>query len=209
MNARSALSFHNSRARIPEWSCGAGERWLLSAPTGWGKTVWLHQLALLRDAGHSRVLWNGQIVTPHLVARYRRHWMYLPQTGFRAPETIRHHLDSVLSLHVNCGIDRAAFHAAFRSALAELGLERLEPERRLLADLSGGELQAASLVRAVLLGPEGLFLDEPTSAMDAELAQRVERWIGERYPGAWIWVSHDPMQTQRLREIGAKPVIGG
>lgn len=202
------IEFRNAKARIPEWRCEKGERWLLSAPTGWGKTVWLKQVALLRDAGSSEVHWRGTRVTPETLALYRSQWMYVPQTGFRSTETVAQHLASVLALRTHTALAAPKFLADFRAALATMGLGHVDPERRTLQDVSGGELQAVSLVRSVLLAPEGLFLDEPTSAMDAALAQRVEAWIRDHHLGAWVWITHDAGQAQRLLQTGSRSLRG-
>ena len=51
------------------------------------------------------------------------------------------------------------------SFLEEMGLERELLEKKPF-ELSGGQLQRASIVRALLMKPELLLLDEPTSALD-------------------------------------------
>ena len=72
-------------------------------------------------------------------------------------------------------------------------------------DLSGGERQIVAIVRALLLNPELLLLDEPTAALDAETTRRLERLLTAWYtfsegahPRAMIWVSHDPSQQASL-----------
>jgi len=51
------------------------------------------------------------------------------------------------------------------SFLEEMGLERELLDKKPF-ELSGGQLQRASIVRALLMKPELLLLDEPTSALD-------------------------------------------
>jgi ABC-type iron transport system FetAB ATPase subunit len=195
------LHFRNPSARIPEWSCEAGEKWILRAPTGWGKSQWLRQLALLKDADASELQWRGKPVTRAQAPLYRRHWLYVSQTPFRSPATVEEHLREVFSLtQVQDGME------TFRRAMEELGLEKIDLQRRLLAELSGGELQALALIRSVSLRPEGLFLDEPTSAMDLTLRLKTETWLLAHYPGAWLWVSHDEGQVERLGKAGARMV---
>ena len=69
--------------------------------------------------------------------------------------------------------------------------------------LSGGEQQRTALARAVLQGPELLLLDEPLTALDAELKERIvvylERMLAElRMPT--VFVSHDLADVRRLAE---------
>jgi putative ABC transport system ATP-binding protein len=199
----SLLRFQNPNARIPDWSCEAGERWVLAAPTGWGKSIWLRQLALLRDASSTKLEWRGEQVSPRLAASYRSQWLYLAQTSFRSHDTVTSHVNEILALR---GItEGASFRQDFAQSLSSLGLN-LDPSRRTLQELSGGELQVVSLVRAVLLSPEGILFDEPTAALDRDLTLKVEDWISSRYKGAFIWVSHSAEQVERWKSRGARPI---
>ena len=67
--------------------------------------------------------------------------------------------------------------------------------------LSSGEKQRLALLRACVLKPKILLLDEPTSNLDEDNAQRIESFIKnycQRYSAAYIWVSHDSEQVRRL-----------
>ena len=80
-------------------------------------------------------------------------------------------------------------------------------------DLSGGEAQITALLRVLQLEPQVLLLDEPTASLDAVLTGRfeylLENWQKElpdsnsdtantKPQRAWIWVSHNPDQLQRM-----------
>ncbi len=199
-----ALRFFNPHARIPAWTCLPGERWVLVAPTGWGKSQWLRQLTLLRDASESRVEWNGRVVEARDAAQYRKQWIFLAQTSYRSSDTVVAHLKEVAGLRGLSDVD--AFVSHVRQALGDLGLGALDEKKRSLHELSGGELQVVSLLRTVLLSPEGIFLDEPTSAMDGALRLRTEAWLLQHFSGPFLWVSHDEEQVGRLLSTGAQLV---
>jgi putative ABC transport system ATP-binding protein len=69
-----------------------------------------------------------------------------------------------------------------------------------VARLSTGERQRLALLRALLLKPAVLLLDEPTGSLDHDSVGRVEAVLGERLAAGLILilVTHDPAQAKRL-----------
>ena len=74
------------------------------------------------------------------------------------------------------------------------------PDRRKTRELSGGEIQRVALARALVLKPEVLLLDEPTSNIDSKSLQAFETLISS-LPSHGITVlfsTHDLSQPERL-----------
>ncbi len=69
--------------------------------------------------------------------------------------------------------------------------------------LSGGQQQRVSLGRALLRGPELLLMDEPLTALDAGLKDRILTYL-ERAVAEWrvptLFVSHDQGDVRRLAD---------
>ncbi len=85
-----------------------------------------------------------------------------------------------------------------RLTLEMVGLDGFE--RRKTRKLSGGEIQRVALARALVLKPEILLLDEPTSNIDSKSLQAFEELI-RSLPGYGITVvfsTHDLSQPERL-----------
>ena len=69
-----------------------------------------------------------------------------------------------------------------------------------VARLSTGEKQRLALIRAFVLSPPVLLLDEPTGPLDPASVERVEALLRERLAAGLIllMVTHDPAQAGRL-----------
>lgn len=68
-------------------------------------------------------------------------------------------------------------------------------------DLSGGQKQRLCLARALVLEPEILLCDEPTSSLDAHAANVIEELLVHLKTRCTIlMVSHNPDQVQRIAD---------
>lgn len=71
-----------------------------------------------------------------------------------------------------------------------------------VAALSGGEAQRVCLARTLMAQPKVLLLDEPTSAVDTEAAEAIERAVRELAADGTpaLWVTHNSAQVQRAAD---------
>lgn len=176
----------------------AGERVGIRGPSGSGKSMLLRAIAALIPLDEGRVAFRGRTPAETGVPAFRSHVMYVPQSPSLPPGTVESLLRAPYSWaahsHVHFVKDEAV------DLLVSLGRspDLLGAES---VSLSGGEAQSVLLVRALMLTPSVMLLDEVTSALDPELARRAEelilRWCadGER---AVLWVGHDAESRSRI-----------
>lgn len=181
-------------------SVSFGDRLGVLGPSGAGKTVLLRALALLDPLDEGSVRWRGAVVRGDLVPGYRKHVVYVRQRPALLEGTIDQNLRHPFTL-------RTHRDQAYDAGRAEDLLSRLGRPPGFLArdarDLSGGESQIVALVRALLLDPAVLLLDEPTASLDAATAAAAESvlndWLAEADDArALVWVGHDAEQALRM-----------
>lgn len=179
-----------------------GDRVAITGSSGSGKSVLLRTLALLDAPSAGQVLWQGQPIGGAQIPRYRSRVCYLSQRPALLDGSVEDNLRFPYSLKSNR-------HLTFDIAVVQRLLDRAGKAAEFLTktagDLSGGEAQIVSLIRTLQLDPDVLLLDEPTAALDPTSAQEVEKLIHAWFDGsaehAYIWISHDLAQAQRMGRI--------
>jgi putative spermidine/putrescine transport system ATP-binding protein/spermidine/putrescine transport system ATP-binding protein len=170
----------------------------LLGPSGCGKTTTLRMIAGLEtpDAGEVRI--KGRRVNE--VAIHKRNLGIVFQNYALFPHK------SIF--------DNVAFGLKYRSVpkeeirkrvTAALDIVRLPGvEARFPSQLSGGQQQRIALARALVIEPDVLLLDEPLSALDANLREemRVElKNIQRRVGVATVFVTHDQGEALAMSDL--------
>jgi putative ABC transport system ATP-binding protein len=89
-----------------------------------------------------------------------------------------------------------ARRADIERAAARVGLDAGHLKRR-PAELSGGQQQRVAIARALITGPDVIFADEPTGALDPYTATGVLRLLRQAADGTTVViVTHDPQVTR-------------
>ncbi len=141
----------------------AGETTVLIGQSGSGKSTLLRlMLGLVHpDTGH--VFFQGAELTPRTVLGLRRRMGYGIQGGGLFPHLTAAGNICLMAKYLHWPqprIDARLKELVQLTQFPERGLERFPSE------LSGGQAQRVSLMRALMLGPDVILLDEPLGALD-------------------------------------------
>src|SRR5580692_4899555 len=150
-----------------------GEIVAVMGPSGSGKSTLLHCLAGILVPQEGEVWYNklrlDALSDDKRSALRRDRFGFVFQTGQLVPELTAE--ENVALPLLLSGTRRGPAMAAARKWFPVLGLDGLEGRRS--GELSGGQAQRVALARGLVAGPEVLFADEPTGALDSVTGELV------------------------------------
>jgi putative ABC transport system ATP-binding protein len=171
-----------------------GEALAVMGPSGSGKSTLLHCLAGILPPDAGTVALRGRDVSTlsdrERSLLRRRHYGFVFQFGQLLSELPAQ--ENVALPPMLLGMSRPEAVGRARRWLAALGLAGKEERRP--GELSGGEAQRVAVARALITGPDVVFADEPTGALDQATGAEVMRVLVEttRSAGAsLVVVTHD------------------
>ncbi|MEW6541224.1 MAG: phosphate ABC transporter ATP-binding protein [Bacillota bacterium] len=185
--------------RVERLSFAAGRIHGVMGPSGAGKSTLLRLLNLLERPTAGRILYRGRDVhayRPRLELQRRMAMVFQKPVLFDG--TVYENVAYGLRVRGARGPEAAG---KVDDALRRVGLEPLRRARALT--LSGGEAQRVAMARALVLEPDVLLLDEPTSNLDPNNVALLEGLIRGASGGngtAVILVTHNVFQAQRLAD---------
>lgn len=173
-----------------------GEFLALLGPSGSGKTTLLNAIAGLLTPDSGRLLIDGEDITD-LPAGQRRFGMVFQSYALFRHMSVAQNVE--FGLRVLKGNARPS-RAARRARVAELLdlIELGDLGDRFPAQLSGGQQQRVAMARALAINPRLLLLDEPFSALDAQVRQSLRssvRNLQRKVGVAAILVTHDQAEA--------------
>ncbi|MGJ3239090.1 MAG: phosphate ABC transporter ATP-binding protein [Anaerolineae bacterium] len=185
--------------QIPSLTVQQGEILALVGPSGAGKSTLLRLLAMLEAPSQGRVTLhlNGQAHQYHTMdMASKRQIAMVFQRPALLSRSVRANVAYGLRLRGERDYDQRVLAMLERLSMLELADARPRT-------LSGGEMQRVSIARAMILQPQVLILDEPTSSLDPHNIRIIEQFLKtqrEQQATTLIIVTHNIFQAKRLAD---------
>ncbi|QGJ69791.1 L-proline glycine betaine ABC transport system permease protein ProV [Planctomycetales bacterium 10988] len=141
----------------------AGQTTVLIGPSGCGKSTILRLMIGLIWPDKGEVLFEGEKLKPESIRSLRHRIGYVIQEGGLFPHLTAEANVALLAKHLKWSKDRIEARITELAELTRLPRESLS---RYPSQLSGGQRQRIGLIRALMLDPDLILLDEPMGALD-------------------------------------------
>lgn len=164
---------------------------VLLGPSGCGKSTLLKVMLGLVRPDRGEVRFAGERVDPERARKLRRRMGYVVQGGGLFPHLTARANVTLMAQRSGWSAERIRGRVEELVALTRYPTGALD---RFPAELSGGQAQRVSLMRALMLDPEVLLLDEPLGALDPITRfdlQEDLRGIFARLGKTVVLVTHD------------------
>lgn len=174
-----------------------GEMVALLGPSGCGKTTALRIIAGLEKSDSGSVTLNSVDIT-HKAPHTRNMGMVFQAYSLFPHLTVAENVAFGLKMRKICKISR---ESKINAILELVGLNH--HHKRFPHQLSGGQQQRVALARALVIEPEVLLLDEPLSALDAQVRTNLREEIRRLQLSlgtTTLFVTHDQEEAMAVSD---------
>ncbi len=189
----SAVALRPTDLEIP-----ANKTTVLIGPSGSGKSTILRLISGLIEPTTGWIEIDGEKLSAKTLPDFRRRMGYVIQSGDLFPHLTARRNILLVAQKLRLEMEEMTARMEELCALAKFPTRLLD---RYPVELSGGEQRRVSLIRALMLKPDLLLLDEPLGALDpmvrASLLKDLKA-LFERLNETVILVTHDLVEAARL-----------
>ncbi len=178
-----------------------GKTTALIGPSGCGKSTLLRLIIGLLEPDSGSIHFDGATIDSEAILLLRRRVGYVIQEGGLFPHLTARDNVLLMPRHLHKQQDEIKNRLDELCSLTRFPADALA---RYPAELSGGQRQRVSLMRALVLSPELLLLDEPLGALDPLVRARLQKDLKEifaRLAQTAILVTHDLVEAAYLADI--------
>jgi len=172
-------------------SVARGKTTVLIGPSGCGKSTLLRLIIGLVEPDSGAITFNSSRITPANIDILRRRIGYVIQEGGLFPHLTARANVLLMARHLGKSLSEMRTRLTELCELTRFSGNLLE---RYPLELSGGQRQRVSLMRALMLSPELLLLDEPLGALDPLVRAALQKDLKEifaRLRQTVLFVTHD------------------
>ncbi|MCA9074833.1 MAG: ATP-binding cassette domain-containing protein [Planctomycetaceae bacterium] len=164
---------------------------VLVGPSGCGKSTLLRLLLGLIEPDSGTVEFRGQPMTGNIVPELRHQIGYVIQNGGLFPHLTARENVTLLASHLKWKPEQIESRVDELRELSHLPADALD---RYPTQLSGGQQQRVALMRALMLDPTALLLDEPLGALDPLIRAELQKDLRDIFRSLGktvVLVTHD------------------
>ncbi|AFL69254.1 putative 2-aminoethylphosphonate ABC transporter ATP-binding protein [Sulfurospirillum barnesii] len=174
-----------------------GELVCFLGPSGCGKTTLLRIIAGLEECDDGEIIQHGKVIT-HLPPSKRDYGIVFQSYALFPNLTVAKNIAYGLKKK---DFEKKEAKKRVKELLALVGLSG--SEEKYPSELSGGQQQRVAFARAIATNPALLLLDEPLSALDARVRERLRQEIRELQKNlgiTTIMVTHDQEEALSIAD---------
>ena len=177
--------------REVDLSVQAEQTTVLIGPSGCGKSTLIRLMVGLVWPDEGTVTYEEQMLTPANVLSLRQKMGYVIQEGGLFPHLTARKNVALMANYLGWAEDRIDSRVEELATLTHFPADGLD---RFPGELSGGQQQRVGLMRALMLDPDVLLLDEPLGALDPMIRADLQsdlRSIFQTLGKTVVMVTHD------------------
>ncbi|MFC4556836.1 ABC transporter ATP-binding protein [Virgibacillus kekensis] len=176
----------------------------IMGPSGSGKTTLLNLLATIDKPTSGNITINGTEVTglaKNKLAKFRRSEMGFIFQDYNLLDTLTVGENILLPLTLQ-GEEVKEMEKKLVTVAKQLGIDKILDKRTF--EISGGQMQRASIARAIIHDPTIIFADEPTGNLDSKSSGQVMQSLStmqKERRTTTIMVTHDPFAASFCQRV--------